>query len=105
MHLIKQIRNIKNWRVYMMSPAKDLNNGTFFSNCCALLTWGQLRTPYLDQMGSIIKYVFFSGKKLDMFHTVKSIVTGGSPAVPECFGSFHGTSRHQMHPKTIVYGA
>ena len=37
-----------------MGPAKDINNGTFFSNCCALLTRGQLRTPYLDQMGSII---------------------------------------------------
>ena len=40
----------------MMGPAKDINNGTFFSKCCALLTRGQLRTPYLDQMGSIWYY-------------------------------------------------
>ena len=39
--------------VYMMRPAKDLNNGPIFSKCCALLTEGGVRTPYLDQMGSI----------------------------------------------------
>ena len=36
----------------MMRPAKDLNNGPIFSKCCALLTEGGVRTPYLDQMGS-----------------------------------------------------